>query len=69
VRADLDPTAALLMLDYLVTHVAGPRNAERLGNSRREAVRTAPSIRGGGALRQRATLRAVGRPTPLPPRR
>lgn len=69
VRPDLDPNAALLMLDYLVTHVADPRNAERLGISRREAVRTALSIWGGGALRQRATLRAVSRPTALEPRR
>src|SRR5262245_17794222 len=30
IRADLNPTAALLMLDYLVTHVADPRQAERL---------------------------------------
>ena len=58
-RRDLDSNAALLMLDYLVTHVADPRSAERLGVSRREAVRTAVSIWGGGALLQRPTLRAV----------
>lgn len=40
VRADLDPTVALATLDWLVTHVAEPRQAERLGISRREAVRT-----------------------------
>jgi AcrR family transcriptional regulator len=64
-REDLNPTAALLMLDYLVTHVADPRQAERLGISRRDAVRTALSIWGGGALRQRAKLRAVPRDRPL----
>jgi AcrR family transcriptional regulator len=58
-RDDVNPTAALLMLDYLVTHVADPRNAERLGVSRREAVRTAVSLWGRGALAQPGTLRAV----------
>jgi AcrR family transcriptional regulator len=58
-RADLNPNVALLMLDYLVTHAADPRYAERLGVSRREAVRTAVSIWAGGALRERARLRAV----------
>jgi hypothetical protein len=56
-RVDLDPNVALLMLDFLVTHVADPRQAERLGVSRREAVRTAVSIWGDGALRQRTKLR------------
>lgn len=67
-REDLNPTAVLLMLDFLVTHVADPRQAERLGISRREAVRTALSIWGGGALKQRARLRAVGHPRQIPPR-
>jgi AcrR family transcriptional regulator len=49
-RPDLPAAAALLMLDQLVTHAANPRHAERLGASRREAVRTAVSIWGGGAL-------------------
>ena len=56
-RADLNPAVALLMLDYLVTHVADPRYAEHLGVSRREAVRTAVSIWGDGALRERTKLR------------
>jgi AcrR family transcriptional regulator len=56
-RPDLNPAVALLMLDYLVTHVADPRYAEHLGVSRREAVRTAVSIWGDGALRQRTKLR------------
>lgn len=56
---DLNPAAALLMLDYLVTYVADPRSAERLGVSRREAVRTAVSIWGRGALLQGPKLRAV----------
>lgn len=58
-RPELSPNAALLMLDYLVTHVADPRSAERLGVSRREAVRTAVSIWGDGALQPRARLRPV----------
>jgi AcrR family transcriptional regulator len=61
-RPDLNPNVALLMLDYLVTHVADPRYAERLGVSRREAVRTAVSIWGDGALLQRGRLRAVPGP-------
>ena len=67
----MSTNTALLMLDYLVTHVADPRNAERLGISRREAVRTAVSIWGGGAFRQRAKLRAVAgqRASPMVPRR
>jgi AcrR family transcriptional regulator len=56
-RPELNPAAALLMLDYLVTHVADPRSAERLGVSRREAVRTAVSIWGDGALLPRGRLR------------
>jgi len=58
-RPDLNPNVALLMLDYLVTHVAEPRSAERLGVSRAEAVRTAVSIWGGGALLERPELRVV----------
>ena len=65
-RPDLNPTVALLMLDYLVTHVADPRHAERLGVSRREAVRTAVSIWAGGALPQGQRPRAL--PAPGAPR-
>jgi hypothetical protein len=67
-RPELDPNVALLMLDHLVTQAANPRYAERLGVSRREAVRTAVSIWGGGALLQRPKLRVVPRPGG-PPRR
>ena len=49
-RPELNPNVALLMLDHLVTEAADPRYAERLGVSRREAVRTAVSIWGLGAL-------------------
>jgi len=49
-RPELNPNMALVMLDHLVTEAADPRYAERLGVSRREAVRTAVSIWGGGAL-------------------
>ena len=61
-RPDLNPNVALLMLDHLVTEAADPRFAERLGVSRREAVRTAVSIWGGGALLQPPKLRAVSAP-------
>jgi len=64
-RPELNPNVALLMLDLLVTQAADPRYAERLGVSRREAVRTAVSIWGDGAL-QRTKLRAV--PAPSAPR-
>jgi hypothetical protein len=47
------------MLDWLVTHVADPRYAERLGVSRREAVRTAVSVWGDGALLREPKLRAL----------
>jgi AcrR family transcriptional regulator len=67
-QPDLNPNVALLMLDWLVTRAADPRYAERLGVSRREAVRTAVSIWGAGALQQRPKLRAVT-PPGVPPRR
>jgi AcrR family transcriptional regulator len=61
-RTDLDPNVALLMLDWLVTRVADPRHAERLGVSRREAVRTAVSIWSGGAMADAAAFRAPSPP-------
>lgn len=62
-RGELDATVALLMLDHLVMWASDPRNAERLGVSRHEAVRSAVSIWGSGAL-QKTKLRAVTRATP-----
>jgi AcrR family transcriptional regulator len=59
VRSDLDPATVFLMLDTLVMQAADPAFGERLGVSRRDAVRTAIALRGGGALRERARLRAV----------
>jgi len=56
-RPELNANVALLMLDLLVTEAADPRYAERLGVSRREAVHTAVSIWGGGALREPPRLR------------
>jgi len=50
-RPDLPEPVALWMLDHLVTDAADPRNAERLGVSRREAVRTAVLVWSRGALR------------------
>ena len=59
VRPDLNREVALLMLDHLVTWAADPRNAERLGVSRREAVHTAVSLWGDGALQRPARLRVL----------
>jgi len=56
-RPELNPNVALLMLDHLVTEAADPRFAERLGVSRREAVRTAVTIWGSGALLEPPVLR------------
>jgi len=67
-RPELNPNVALLMLDHLVTEAADPRYAERLGVSRREAVHTAVSIWGSGALLPAPPkLRTV--PEPSAPRR
>jgi len=65
-RPELPAGAALLLLDHLATWAADPRYAERLGVSRREAVRTAVSIWCGGALRPGPRLRAVPGPTGRP---
>ena len=68
-RDDLHPPRPCsLMLDHLVMQASDPRFAERLGVSRREAVRTAVSVWGGGALLQRAKLRPLPGPE-RPPRR
>ena len=66
-RDDLHAPTVFLMLDYLVMQASDPRFVERLGISRREAVRTAVSVWGGGALLQRAKLRPL--PSDRPPRR
>jgi len=58
-REDLPQTAVFSMLDELVVRAADPRYADMLGLSRRETVRAALSIWGGGALRQRTKLRSV----------
>ena len=60
-RPDLEPNVALQMLDHLVTWAADPRSAEQLGVSRREAVRTAVLVWGGGALQRPPRLRAVSK--------
>jgi AcrR family transcriptional regulator len=57
-RPDLKANVALQMLDHLVTWAADPRYAERLGVSRSEAVRTAVSIWGSGALQWRSEPRS-----------
>lgn len=58
-RDDMQPDVVFPMLDLLVTQAANPRFVERLGVSRREAVRVAIELWGGGALRERTRLRAV----------
>ena len=55
-RPDINPAAAFQMLDDLVARAANPRFVERLGLSRREAVRMALSLWGGGALAERTTV-------------
>ncbi len=58
-RDDVHPGVAILMLDSLVMQAADPGFIEMLGISRREAVRSALALWGGGALRERAILRPV----------
>lgn len=58
-REDVHPGAVLSMLDTLVMRSADPRFTERFGISRREAVRSALSVWGGGALKKRAKLRSI----------
>jgi AcrR family transcriptional regulator len=61
-RRDLHPGAMLLMLDQLVMQAIDPRFVEQLGISRREGVRAAVSVWGGGALHERTTLPAAPPP-------
>jgi AcrR family transcriptional regulator len=63
-RDDLHVPTVFGILDNLAMQASDPRFVERLGISRREAVRTAVSVWGGGALLQRAKLR----PLPAPDR-
>jgi len=58
-REDVDASTMLLMLEQMVMRASSPRFTERLGISRREAVRAALSVWGGGALRKRTNLRGV----------
>jgi AcrR family transcriptional regulator len=67
-RDDLHALTAFAILDNLAMQASDPRFVERLGISRREAVRTAVSVWGGGALLQRAKLRPLPSPD-RPPRR
>ena len=57
-REDVHPGVAILMLDSLVMQAADPGFVETVGISRREAVRSALALWGGGALKQRVVLRA-----------
>lgn len=58
-RDEAHPDIVFPMLDLLVTQAANPRFVEKLGVSRREAVRAAISLWSGGALRQRSWLRPI----------
>jgi AcrR family transcriptional regulator len=58
-RDDVNPAAMLLMLDYMVMQAIEPRFVDRIGISRREAVRAALSVWSGGALLKRAKLRSA----------
>lgn len=58
-RDGMDHEVSLALLDSLVMRAADPRFTERLGISRRDAVRAALSLWGGGALRKRTNLRSV----------
>ncbi len=59
-RDDVHAGVAILMLDSLVMQSADPGFVETVGISRRESVRSALAIWGGGALKQRVGLRAKG---------
>ncbi|MEW6775608.1 MAG: TetR/AcrR family transcriptional regulator [Bdellovibrionota bacterium] len=61
-RPDVDPGAALVFLDRLVTLAADPALADQLGISRQDTVRAALSIWAGGAMKERVRL-----PTSPPP--
>lgn len=63
----VNPVAALRLLDRMVMAASDPRFARENGLSRREAVRTALSIWGGGALRQPATLEISETRADMPP--
>jgi len=58
-REDVDSETVLQMLDMLTRLAADPRFVDKLDVSRRDAVRTAISLWGGGALRERTQLRAL----------
>jgi AcrR family transcriptional regulator len=68
VRPDLLPAATFLMLDNLVMQASDPRFAERMGITRREAVRTAVSVWGGGALVGAPPRAVPAKGTPARPR-
>jgi len=66
-REDVHPIAAFLMLDSLVMQAADPRFVETVGISRRDAVRAALSVWGGGALQERTELpKLEPRPASVP---
>lgn len=58
-RDDVHPMAALRLLNRMVILASEPGFGERFGISRQEAVRTALSIWGGGALKERTTLQRL----------
>jgi len=60
VKTDLDPTVALAVLDLIVSTVQRPEFSDKLGISRREAVRTAVTIWASGAIDRKGKLRELG---------
>ncbi|MCW5828438.1 MAG: TetR/AcrR family transcriptional regulator [Deltaproteobacteria bacterium] len=66
-RKDINPMVSLRLLNRLVMLAADPAFGERFGISRQEAVRTALSIWGGGALKERTILESPSPRTPAAP--
>jgi len=58
-KSELDQGVALAVLDLIVTNVQRIEFAERLGVTRREAIRSGVSIWASGALDRRGKLRSV----------
>ena len=58
-REDVHAATVFRMLDALVLQAASPRFVEKVGTSRKAAMRAAISLWGGGALRERTSLHAL----------
>jgi AcrR family transcriptional regulator len=58
-KPELDERVALSILDLIVTTVQRPEFAERLGVTRREAIRSAVSIWASGAINRRGKVKRM----------